>query len=287
MFGLFNNKPLLDPTSRQWLLDAFAWSLKHFDADLFYADTRLVLPTNECFPGRVDSVAGMANLIFDQVKAYAAVSHWPTKLVDATLCPVSQLAQAEIKGALRGPNGISNPSVAEEHRLQIAYNPQQINNPEGMIASFAHVLAHHLAQTADEPPPGGPHYWPQATELLAVYLGFGLMFANSAFTFRTGCGSCYNPNAVRDAYLTEYEATYALAIFARLQGLPASAVTGHLKKHLRGFYKKALKETQVNNQDVSALKNQAPIHDDFSNRAASGGRSTRKTKTHDIRHNAV
>jgi len=241
---------------------------------LFYAGTRLVLPTNECFPGRGDSVANMANLIFDQVKAYAGVSHWPTQLVDATLCPVSQLAQVEIKGALRGPNGIPNPSAADDHRLQIAYNPQQINNPEGMIASFVHVLAHHLAQTADEPPPGGREYWPQATELLAIYLGFGLMFANSAFTFKTGCGSCYNPRAVRDAYLTEYEATYALAIFATLQGLPASAVAGHLKKHLRGFYKKALKEIQANNRDMSAFKDKALIHDGFSDRTAPGIRIT-------------
>ncbi len=45
------------------------------------------------------------------------------------------------------------------------------------------------------------------------------MFANSAFTFRGSCGSCYNPNATRDTYLSEQEATYALAIFAVLKGI--------------------------------------------------------------------
>ena len=99
-----------------------------------------------------------------------------------------------------------------------------------------------MGQMAETPPPGGVQYWPQATELLAVYLGFGLMFANSAFTFRGGCGSCYNPAANRDAYLSEQEATYALAIFAVLKGISNSTVTRHLKSHLRGFYKKAAKE---------------------------------------------
>lgn len=254
IFGLFDNTAPLEEASSQWLFDTFAWSLANFDADLFYRDTQLVLPTNEYFPGRSESAHDMANLIFDQVKSYAGVSHWPTQLVDQTRCPVTQLSQVEIKGALRGPHGISDESVADDRRLQIPYNPQQVSNPEGMIASLVHNLAHNLGQMADQPPPGGAAYWPQATELLAVYLGFGLMFANSAFTFKTGCGSCYNPNAVRDANLTEYEATYALAIFAVLKDIPASAVTRHLKKHLRGFYKKALKDIHTRGEEITRLK---------------------------------
>jgi hypothetical protein len=92
------------------------------------------------------------------------------------------------------------------------------------------------------------------TELLAVYLGFGLMFANSAFTFRGGCGSCYNPAANRDAYLSEQEATYALAIFAVLKDISNSTVTGHLKSHLRGFYKKAVKEINQRTDDLTRLR---------------------------------
>ena len=254
MFGLFSNKPLIDDASRQWLMDAFAWSLKNFNADIFFNHTQLVLPTNEYFPGRVDSVDGMANLIFDQVKGYAGTSHWPTRVADQHSCSVIKAPQIEIKGNLRDPQGIEDTSVAPENRLLIPYNPQQINNPEGMIASFAHILAHYLGQMAQEPPPGGMEFWPQATELLAIYLGFGLMFANSAFTFRGGCGSCYNPNATRDNYLTELDATYALAIFCVLKEIPNSSVTGHLKKHLRGFYKKAVKELNDNADEIKLMK---------------------------------
>ena len=90
--------------------------------------------------------------------------------------------------------------------------------------------------------------------MLAVYLGFGLMFANSAFTFRGGCGSCYNPNANRDAYLSEQEATYALAIFCVLKEIPNSMVTGHLKSHLRGFFKRAVKEISQEGETLSQLR---------------------------------
>ncbi|MDJ0807412.1 MAG: hypothetical protein QNJ78_11315 [Gammaproteobacteria bacterium] len=253
MFGLFEKKALLETASADWLFEAFAWSLENFDANLFYHHTQLILPTNQFFPGRVDNVDGMANLIFDRVKQYAGVSHWPTRLADQSSCAILNAPQVEIKGALRGPDGIPDESVTEERRLQIPYNPQQINNPEGMIASFAHTLSHYLGQMARTPPPGGVEYWPHITELLAVYLGFGLMFANSAFTFRGGCGSCYNPHANRDAYLSEREATYALAIFAVLKDVPNASVTGHLKSHLRGFYKKAVKEIIHRRQDLEHL----------------------------------
>lgn len=254
MFSLFNNKALLDASSSQWLFDAFAWSLDNFDAKLFYKDTLLVLPTNQLFPGRVDSVHGMASLIFDRVKGYAGVSHWPTRIADQSSCSLLNPPQVKVKGALRGPDGIADESGADEQRLLIPYNPQQINNPEGMIATFAHTLAHYMGQMAKTPPPGGVEYWPHVTELLAVYLGFGLMFANSAFTFRGGCGSCYNPAANRDAYLSEQEATYALAIFAVLKDISNSTVTGHLKSHLRGFYKKAVKEINQRTDDLSRLR---------------------------------
>lgn len=254
MFSLFENKALLEESSSQWLFDAFAWSLDNFDADLFYNNTLLVLPTNQFFPGRVESVHGMANLIFDQVKKYAGISHWPTRIADQNSCSLPTTPQVEIKGALRDPDGVADHSVADEHRLMIPYNPQQLNNPEGMIATFAHTLAHYMGQMAKEPPPGGVDHWPHVTELLAVYLGFGLMFANSAFTFRGGCSSCYNPNANRNAYLSEQETTYALAIFAVLKELPNSAVTKHLKGHLRGFYKKAVKEINHRTADLARLR---------------------------------
>jgi hypothetical protein len=80
------------------------------------------------------------------------------------------------------------------------------------------------------------------------------MFANSAFTFRGGCGSCYNPSANRQAYLTELEATYALAIFTVLKEVPNSAVTKHLKKHLRGFFKSAVKDVRARKEEIEELK---------------------------------
>jgi len=253
MFSVFTPKPLLEESSTQWMFDVYAWALENFDAALFYQQTVLVLPSNQFFPGRVDNEFDMAQLIFDRVKKYASVSHWPTQIIDQSSCLLGEPSMLQLTGPLRGEKLPTEIVTDEGQRLQIPFNPQLVSNPEGMIASFAHTLAHYLGQMAQTPPPGGVEYWPHVTEMLATYLGFGLMFANSAYTFRGGCGSCYNPNAIRDAYLSEQQAVYALAIFAVLKNIPNAQVTAHLKGHLRGFYKKAVKEISRRGDDLNRL----------------------------------
>ncbi len=254
VFGLFNKQPVIDPSSSEWIFSAYGWALQNFDADLFYNDTVLVCPTDEFFPDKVHSVQGMAESIFERVKVYAGISHWPTLVQDQSMCQLTEAQQIRIQGALRGPDGITDESVGDSQRLVIPYNPQQINNPEGMIATYAHILSHHMGKMAKTPPPGGIDYWPQATELLAVFLGFGFMFANSAYNFRGGCGSCYNPYAQRDAYLSEAEATYTLALFCQLKGIPTAEVTPHLKKYLRGIYRQSVKEISNQVPQLDRLK---------------------------------
>ena len=254
MFGWFGTQDTVTEAEADWLFDAYAWCLRNFDAQVFFHDSRLVVPSNEHFPGREDSAQGMAQLIFDHVKGYAGMAHWPFELVDGSTCTIGAQAPVRIQGPLRAVGGMAAVPASAGSGLPVAYDPQLLGNPEALIASYAHTLAHHLGQLGAEPPPGGGDYWPQATELLAIYLGFGLMFANSAFTFRGGCGSCYNPHANRDAYLSEQESTYALAIFAVLKAIPNAEVSGHLKRHLRGFYKQAVKAVSHRTEELRQLR---------------------------------
>ncbi|MCW8958901.1 MAG: hypothetical protein OQL21_07655 [Gammaproteobacteria bacterium] len=255
MFSLFKSKPLLDAATVQWLFDCYAWALREFDARVFREETRLVLPNDRFFPGRVESIDGMANLIFDRVKAYAGVAHWPTRLVDGRQCPAQASAQLVIAGPLRGSRGVVPQAVEEGQRLQVPYDPLLVNNPEGMIASLSHQLAHYLATLATTPPPGGEQNWPQMTEVLAVFLGFGLMFANSAFNVRLPkCGSCAPQPVDRQSFLSQYDTTYALAIFCVLKGIPNREVLPHLKGSLRGFYKKAAKAVVADQAALARLQ---------------------------------
>lgn len=255
LFPLFKSKPLIDESTSKWLFDCYAWALQQFDAKLFREKTVLVLPNDRFFPGRVDSIEGMAALIFDKVKEYAAVPHWPTRLVDAMQCTTQQQARLVIAGPIRDSEGSIAEQVEESERLMVPYDPALVNNPEAMIASLSHQLAYYLAGLAESPPPGGEQNWAQATEVLAVFLGFGLMFANSAFNVRIqSCGSCGAPAADRQSFLSQYDITYALAIFSVLKGLPNREVVPHLKTSLRGFYKKAVKDVSSNEAALARLR---------------------------------
>ena len=77
-------------------------------------------------------------------------------------------------------------------------------------------------------------------------MGFGIMFANSAIVARHGgCGGCGGGQyPVREVYLSQDEVLYALAVFCQLKSIESKKVTKHLKKHLRGFFKAAMKDSQ-------------------------------------------
>ena len=254
VFGFFEKKQLLDEDNIVWLFDTFSWALKNFDSNVFFKESILVTPSNKHFSGEQNTPEGMANLIFTQVKDYAGMGHWPTRLVneaDLTSLPKPQI---EIKGALRGAKGEIATPEDDSQRITITYNDYQLHDPEVLIATYAHALAHYLSTTTKEAPPGGVDNWAFATELLAVFLGFGVIMANSANTSKIrSCSSCSGPAIERTNFLTEFDTVYALAIFCALKKIPVSEVTPVLKKSLRSFYKNAAKDV-ASRQEMRTLK---------------------------------
>jgi hypothetical protein len=251
---LLKPKACLDEESTLWLFDTFAWALRNLDARVFYDETILVTPSNQHFPGTENSAHGMANLIFDQVKEHAGLKHWPTRLTSMAEGRPAESPKIEILGALRGSKGVM-PAEEVLHRLHIAYNPDQLRDPEVLIADYAHVLAHYLGTMSREAPPGGAQNWPHITEVVAVFMGFGLMMANSANTAKIrSCGSCSGPAVERSNALSQYDITYALAIFSCLKEIPSKEVLANLKKSLRPFYKKAAKEVMNKKQELDRIR---------------------------------
>lgn len=259
-FQFLKTSPLLDETSVQWIFDIYSWALRNFDAKVFFDETILVTPSNAHFPGRESSAEGMANLIFQQVRTYAGMQHWPSRLLDQRLmdesaAEISAPPRIQIEGPIRGRAGITNTSVDETQKLVITYRPESLQDPEVLIADFAHTLAHYLGTTAREAPPGGEENWPHVTELLAVFMGFGVMMANSANTTKIrSCSSCSGPAVERENFLSQYDITYALAIFSCLKGIPTREVVKQLKPSLRPFYKKAVRDVMGRQTQILRLQ---------------------------------
>ena len=243
--NIFKTSPLLDNATTAWILDTFAWAITEFDLDVFKQESQLILPTHQFYPGKVNSIAEMAQSVFANTLKYAGMEHWPITLVAPENYQPSAMAKLSFTDGMRGKHSqVTNNDFSENNQTEIliSYNPSQINQPQDLVASFAQTFAAILVAQRGVLPPGGEEFTPQAVDLLACFMGFGVMFANTAYQFKGGCGSCYNKYANREVALPEQEMLYCLALFSTLKNIPVKEVTYHLKSHLRSDYKKAMKE---------------------------------------------
>lgn len=255
MFSFLKPPQLLDETTLQWMFDSFAWALRNFDARIFRDETILVTPSNAHFPGRKSSAEDMAGLIFDRVSFFAGMQHWPCRLVDEDAAEGLPPPALPVTGLARAMTAAMPVALAAAQPLPVIYRADHLRDPEVMIAHFAHTLAHYLGTTASEPPPGGEENWPYVTELLAVFMGFGVAMADSAHTARIrSCGSCSGPAVERENYLSQFDVTYALAIFCCLKDIPAREALKHLKSTLRPFFKKAMKDVMRRESQLQRLR---------------------------------
>lgn len=261
-------KPLIDQNSADFIFTTVAWVLQNFDHDEFFKRSRLVAPSNEFFPGRVSSVEEKAANIFQHTLHYAGLRHWPFELRSMieretnSECQVQPAPQDELAlihrnshyGEQKEGEDQEVPVIMSSQPLFVFFNPQQTLKPEDLSASYAHVIAQHLIIQSKQQPPGGNQFFAEASEVLASMMGFGVLLSNSAYTFRGGCGSCYNAMANRQPALTEIDSVFVLALFSRLKGIAVSDATRHLKKHLRSSYKQALKQIDQRLEQVNELK---------------------------------
>jgi len=234
IFGFGNKPKLLDDESIHWMLDVFAWASMNLNQRKLKIATALIYPNNKYFPGTGNDVADMATLIFSQVKTFAGI--------ESVSCDLQNEEGISIDVKTESV-GTGSSLMENNEKLIFRYHTHTLNNPEVLIASFAHQIAYSIVATAHTPPPGGTDNSPHAAELLAVFMGFGLIMANTANTQKIrSCGSCSGPAVERESFLSQYDITYALAVFSTCNNLPVKEVTPHLKKSLQVFYKKSCKE---------------------------------------------
>ncbi|MFD2167115.1 hypothetical protein ACFSJY_12730 [Thalassotalea euphylliae] len=249
LLSLFKQSPCLDESTTLWILDTFEWAITNLDCEEFKHNALLVLPTGDFYPGKVSSIEEMAQSVFDKTLEYAGLKNWPIKLVSPALYHQNpqyhKMPKLEYKAALRGAKAdvfSTDFTPGASNTIYVSYNPNQINQPQDLIASYAQAFAAIVIAQKGIQPPGGNEFMPQAIDLVASFMGFGIMFANTAYQFKGGCGSCYNKYANREVALPENEMVYCLALFSVLKNIAVKDVTPHLKSHLRGTFKKSVKE---------------------------------------------
>ena len=137
--------------------------------------------------------------------------------------------------------GLQNPAAglfADEDRVATVWlNVRYLEDPFSVVATMAHELGHyHLLHSGrlsvDEP----DHEW--VTDLLTVFLGLGVMTANSVVRSASiSDGVSHSWGMDRLGYLGMREYGYALALFARSRGEVKPAWSRYLRPDVLSAFK--------------------------------------------------
>ncbi len=258
--NFFKTKPVIDESSKEWIFDTFAWCIEQLDGEFFKNNSELILPNNKFYPGSSTSVEEMAETIFSNTLKYSGMTSWPIKLTAAETFTQKPMPQLIFESRLRGEkvnvttNANSALDTAISYKVEgdklapstpsidIAFHSSQLNQPQDLIAYLVQIQAGILVNQNGVLPPGGKEVLPQTIDLVACFMGFGIIFSNTAYQFKGGCGSCNNQNLNRQSALPELETVYGLALFCVIKGIEIQQVKKELKSHLYKPFRQAHKE---------------------------------------------
>lgn len=250
MFRWFGPKLPIDRDEFEWLLATFAWLIQTVDRDKAYREAVLILPTRDFFPPSAAEGHDRAIELFEQVRVHAGMAEW-----DCALVPGEEERETWVAPGHALKHEYSPPGGTFGHdgeQVVITYNPSALARPADLVATFAHELSHYLIHADGSMPPGGAALEEHATDVAAVFLGFGVFMANGAKNFAQFHGGGEQGWEMRrQGYLTEEALTAALAIFVRMAGADAEDAEGALKDYLRGVFRKTL---AVIDHDYPALR---------------------------------
>ncbi|MEO1172894.1 MAG: hypothetical protein AAFX94_12725 [Myxococcota bacterium] len=242
MLGLFKSNSLPPESLILWIFDVYEWLLEHTGGTEQFQQSYLITPTPEYYPD--PDGEDLAQHLFQITKEHAGMQDWPCRLEAHSNAP----SASDVLG--RAPASYSQTAgaagtfrIAPNQEIVITYAEKSLADPVSFIGTMAHELSHYLMGTIPVDPPGGDEAEEPATDVCAVFLGFGIFVANGAVRFsQFNDGATIGWSMSRKGYLSEQALAYALAVFLELHGLPRSAATSHLDPNPRAYLKAALRD---------------------------------------------
>ncbi|MDP2560160.1 hypothetical protein [Psychrobium sp. 1_MG-2023] len=252
VFKFFSPAPIIEPDVSDWIFRQYEQLFHALGKEAFINSTELILPTNDYFPAKATSANELAYESFKAVQQHLGLAAWPLDLVIVPKPTGLTLPQLEFNQALYGKECVVKTNYSENNRIAIPLTPQSFGSAQTAVANIVMSLCASVYYYA-------PIELEQTTEsaqieLLATFMGFGLMLANTTYQFRGGCGSCYNPQANRHNSLSENEMVFSLALFCQLKGIPERKVLSFLKAYLKSPYKKSVKLIKQSEQFHSLVQ---------------------------------
>lgn len=254
MFG-FRPKLPVSEEDRQWLDDGFN-RLSRMLGHKRMLEAKLILPDADHFPDHYDKSELAVEKMLCRICNYMKVDR---SQIDLEIFPDETEELKEMlpywKGSHNGCAGLYVHPDDESNRMVVALRSSQLDDPMALVATLAHELGHVILLGGSLMEHSVKDMEPM-TDLLTVFLGFGIFNANSAARLTKWQNDRKQGWSMqRLGYLPEEIYGYALARFAHERGERDPKWAKHLSTNVQTYFKKSA-AWLANNQAMQ----KAPIH---------------------------
>jgi hypothetical protein len=214
-----------------------------------------ILPTPAFFPDRYDETEAALDSMFRRICDYMKVDRTGISL---EILPdnTDELRKLlpQWRASEKGAAGVYVPPSANDEELEarqaddckiaadetmVCVHASQLKDPLALVATIAHELGHVILLGGGLMKPDVPDMEPM-TDLLTVFLGFGIFRANSAFQFKQYQDDRRQGWSVqRQGYLSEEIYGYALARYAEERKEEKPEWVSFLSTNIRAYYKRS------------------------------------------------
>jgi hypothetical protein len=222
----------VDAETKAWIDRRWKWLTYQFGANRVSSAT-VVLPLEEYFPDAFEKTYDSARVIHDRVCSYMGIA---PKTVEMNLYQESNPLHND-----KGPLGAAGLYEERDGKFHVWIEVQNLNDPLSLVATMAHELAHTYLLGQRRVSPDTVDHEP-LTDLLTVFLGMGVMTANSVIreqSWQEGLVASWSMS--RRGYLNMSEYGYALALFAEARRDDHSSWANHLRPDVRFASERALR----------------------------------------------
>lgn len=219
---------------RNWIERSMRWFVGEFGT--MPLNREVILPTDEFFPGAYQGTEGDVRLVLDRVCLYMGVD--PDRVEFEYLTDSDEELRRNSPYFGAGPfHGAAGHYRRENGRTVIAVSGTQATDPTALVATIAHELGHERL-IGEYRVTGHERDHEPLTDLLTVYLGFGVFNANAALRFSQNNQGW---RTQRLGYLDERMFGYGLAHYAWLRGESNPPWAKHLDTNPRAYVKRSLR----------------------------------------------
>lgn len=214
MFGWFSPKCPVDPGMKRWIEARVGWLLGQF-GETKVLSAPMILPNEEFYPDVYDESEEAGRRLFARSCEYM---HFDPARVELKFYRPERKGRFNASLVQRRPGWAGLYDASEESQKTIWIDNDLLKDPVGLVATFAHELAHAILLGEKRLPRDVPDL-EFATDLATVVLGMGIFNANVSFRTKNYTAMRMHFSSISwIGYLTPESFGYALALFAWLRG---------------------------------------------------------------------